>query len=90
MWCTSKDQSSPERNKLYRVQTISEGKKPPNMAWLVFMGWVISYANKWEDYSNYLGKGWGFPGIRPLLTFCPLMARLGTVMSLWMCYFSIC
>ena len=42
MWCISKDQSSPERNKLYRVRTISEGKKPPNMAWLVFMGWVIS------------------------------------------------
>ena len=42
MWYTSKDQSSPERNKLYRVRTISEGKKPPNMAWLVFMDWVIS------------------------------------------------
>ena len=35
VWCTSKDQSSPERNKLYRVQTISEGKKLPNTAWLV-------------------------------------------------------
>ena len=20
------------------------------------MGWVISWASKWEDYSNYLGK----------------------------------
>ena len=25
--------------------------------WLVFIGWVISYANKWEDYSNYFGEG---------------------------------
>ena len=24
-----------------------------NVAWLVFIGWVISYANEWEDYSNY-------------------------------------
>ena len=23
--------------------------------WLVFMGWVISYANEWEDFSNYFG-----------------------------------
>ena len=27
------------------------------MVWLVFMGWVISQANEWEDYSSYLGKG---------------------------------
>ena len=23
------------------------------------MGWVISYANEWEDYSNYFGEGEG-------------------------------
>ena len=23
----------------------------------VFMGWVISQANEWEDYSNYFGEG---------------------------------
>ena len=27
------------------------------MTWLVFIGWVISYANEWEDYSNYFGEG---------------------------------
>ena len=27
------------------------------MAWLVFMGWVISQANEGEDYSNYFGEG---------------------------------
>ena len=29
------------------------------MAWLVIIGWVISYANKLEDYSNYFGEGGG-------------------------------
>ena len=27
------------------------------MGQLVFMGWVISQANEWEDYSNYFGDG---------------------------------
>ena len=37
------------------------------------MGWVISYANKWEDYSNYFGE-WGrdFQD----LSHCPLFALL--------------
>ena len=26
-----------------------------NLSWLV--GWVISYANEWKDYSNYFGEG---------------------------------
>ena len=40
-----------------------------DVAWLVFIGWVISYANEWEDYSNYFGKGGDFQdlGHRPLL-----------------------
>ena len=33
-----------------------------NVAWLVFIGWVISYANEWEDYSNYFWEGWRFGG----------------------------
>ena len=28
---------------------------PRNLAWLVFIGWVISHANEWEDYSYYFG-----------------------------------
>ena len=28
-----------------------------NVAWLVFINWVISYANEWEDYSNYFWEG---------------------------------
>ena len=30
---------------------------PQNVVWLAFMGWVISQANEWEGYSNYLGQG---------------------------------
>ena len=26
--------------------------QPWNVVWLVFMGWVISYGNEWEDHSN--------------------------------------
>ena len=33
-----------------------EGERTLNMVWLVFMGWVISLANEWEDYSNYFGE----------------------------------
>ena len=32
-------------------------RRPWNLACLVFIGWVISYANEWEDYSNYFGEG---------------------------------
>ena len=27
-----------------------------NMVWSVLMGWIISSANEWEDYSTYLGE----------------------------------
>ena len=27
------------------------------MGWFVFMGWVISQANEWENYSTYFGEG---------------------------------
>ena len=32
------------------------------------MGWIISYANEWEDYFIYFGKGRRFPGIGSLPT----------------------
>ena len=63
------------------------------MVWLAFMSWVISQANEREDYTNYFGVGWGFPGIGPQPAFWSLMISLGTVMapvdvpfSLLMCY----
>ena len=36
---------------------------PPNVLWLVFINWVISYVNEWEDYSNYFGEGVGISRI---------------------------
>ena len=42
------------------------------MAWLAFIGWVISYANELEDHSNYFGEGGGDfldLGHHPLLGF---------------------
>ena len=61
------------------------------MVQLVFMGWVISKANEWEDYSSCLEMGQGFPGLGPMLTFCPLMvgtvkALVGMLLSLLICY----
>ena len=40
-----------------RVWAIAEGECGLQyVAWLVFTSWVISYANGWEDHSNYFGK----------------------------------
>ena len=30
------------------------------------IGWIISYASEWEDYSNYLGEGVWLPRIGSL------------------------
>ena len=51
--------SDSERSTLHR-QSMGHRKghmQPRNLVWLVFIGWVISYANEWEDYSNYFGEG---------------------------------
>ena len=42
--------------------------------WLVFMGWVISYSNEWEDSSNHFEEGWRFPGIGPQPTLWSLVS----------------
>ena len=70
MRSVSKGKNCLGRNTLHRVWAISEDERPRNMGWLVFMGWVISQTNEWEDYSKYFGgKGWRFPGIGPPPTF---------------------
>ena len=35
------------------------GEGPWNTGWLVFMAWVVSSADKWEEHSNQLGGGVG-------------------------------
>ena len=50
--------SDTERSTFHR-QSMGHRREwmwPINLAWLVFIGWVIIYANEWEDYSNYLGE----------------------------------
>ena len=57
---------------------MAEGECGHEMSWLVFIGWVVSYANEWEGYSNYFGRRGGDIqdlGHRPLLG--TLMAPLG-------------
>ena len=36
---------------------VTESNFSRNVAQWAFMSWVISSANKWEDYSNYSGEG---------------------------------
>ena len=47
--------SDTERSALHR-QSVGQRRgqmRLQKLVWLDFIGWVISYANEWEDYSNY-------------------------------------
>ena len=49
-----------ERSTLHRQSVghhTGQVQQPRNLEWLVFIGWVISYANEQEDYSNYFWEG---------------------------------
>lgn len=41
-----------EKHSSDRVWAMAEDECGHEMSWLVFVGWVISYANEWEGYSN--------------------------------------
>ena len=47
--------SDSERSTLHRQRVGHHGGRvqQKNVVWLIFIGWVISFANKWEDYFNY-------------------------------------
>ena len=51
-----------ERYALHRqnADCLRKWKWPQGRGLSVFMGWVISHANKWEEYSYYFGERWGF------------------------------
>ena len=36
---------------------MAKGVQQAKGVWLVFISWVISYVNEWEDYSNYFWEG---------------------------------
>ena len=77
-----------ERNTLHRQSgAISEGEKSTRVWGCQFLkGWVISYANEWEEYSSYFWKGQGFPGIGPPPTFWSLWSALELSWHLWVCH----
>ena len=47
--------------------------------WLVLRGWVVSEANKWEDYSNCFGEVVGISRNWVTAQFWPLRLSLGTI-----------
>ena len=55
--------------------------QPPSVVWLDFMGWVISYAYEWEDYSNCfwevveISRNWTFNNFYSLATMSVLHVR---------------
>ena len=53
------------------------------MAWLAFMGWVISWAKEWEDNSNYFGEG--LETSRSWATFWSFDGALELSWRLWVC-----
>ena len=66
-----------ERNTLHRVWAISEGRRPPNMAWLVFHRLISG-----RIILIIWGKEQRFPGIGPMPIFSSLMVSLRAVMVL--------
>ena len=51
--------SDSERSTLFR-QSMGHSRVQcslKNVIWLVFISWIISYANDQEDYSNYFWEG---------------------------------
>ena len=63
------------------------------MGWLVFMYWVISQANEWEDYSKYFEEGTEISKNGLLSTFWFLTVQLEIVMALvgvsWLAFASV-
>ena len=73
-----------DRNIDYRLTVchLRRRKQPWNMGWLVFMHWVISQANEWENYSNHFREGLRISRNWPTSQFLFLMVGLRTVMVL--------
>ena len=73
---TPQTESGPSRN----LNVVAS-----DVVWLAFMGWVISWTSRWEDYSTYFGEG-KFPGIGPLPTFWSFDSALEIPWCLWVCH----
>ena len=81
-----------ERSTLCRQWTgqLRRRQQAWNMAWLVFMGWVQFHRLMSGKIIPVIsGKGWGFPGIGPPLTFWPLMVGLKLSWCWWVWHLSL-
>ena len=47
------------------------------MVWFVLIGWIISWANQWEEYNSYFGKGVGISRSWATEHFLSFMVGLG-------------
>ena len=57
-----------------------------NVAWLVFMGWVISFDNEWEDYFNYFWEGVEISRNWVIMHLLVFWQCLGMIMVPWVCH----
>ena len=48
-----------DTHSIVRMWTLSEGERAQGMGLLIVMVWVISYDNKWDEYSCYSREGTG-------------------------------
>ena len=62
--------------------------RPPDVSWLVFIKWAISYVNGWEVIPAVLGEGWRFPGCGPPPTPWSFNSALELSWHLWVCHFT--
>ena len=78
-----------ERHIPQREGSPSQKAGETSVQWLDFTGRVISWANNWEDYSNYLA-GISTTGPRPFLAFygqsCDCHEAVGVMCYMVMCY----
>ena len=82
--------SDSERSTLHR-QSAGHCKGqgwPRNVAWLVFIGWVIYMLISGRTIPTILGKGQRFPGFGQSLTPWSFKSALELSWHLWVCHFT--
>ena len=82
--------SDSERSTLHRQSTgHCKGQGwPRNVAWLVFIGWVICMLMSGRTIPTILGKGQRFPGFGHSLTPWSFKSALELSWHLWVCHFT--
>ena len=72
-----------QRYTLRRTKAAQRHPTPGCGAWLVFMGWVISYANEWEELCR--GRGGDFQELSQRPLFGVLYSALELSWLWWVC-----